>query len=409
MRDNLALGRPATQSSVSVWSSFPTTETDARGANNGLIDGEAGFHTDKDVSPWWQVDLQATCVVDEVAIFNRQHCAFRLRRFSILASLDGARWVELFRKTDNPTFGDKDLRPYIALLPEGSVARFLRIRLDDTEHLHFCECQVFGQIVDAASALLLEARFNARLTEQKQDEQRREAAMLEGRRGKIAKIGDHVVFIDTEHYSPTLIKTLDDGSYEARERVLVSNLLDPDDRVLEIGTAVGVIAMTAAKIVGPGNVVTFDANPQIVADAQRNFAYAGLSAIRAQIGVLQNRRRFANTPALVDFFVSRDFWASRLSIGDNAEDIVDKVSVPTSCLEEQIADHRATVIICDIEGGEIDLLIGANLAGIRLLIIEVHDWSVGQHATDAMMRYLIVDGFNVDLYSAGNGIAVLRR
>jgi len=51
---------------------------------------------------------------------------------------------------------------------------------------------------------------------------------------------------------------------------------------------------------------------------------------------------FADVPRDVEFFISRDFWASRLHVGANRQDIVETVRVPTACLEEQIADHRAT-------------------------------------------------------------------
>ena len=63
MAKNLALGRPATQSSVSRWSKFPTPEADAAGAVNGTIDGQPGFHTANEPCPWWQVDLQATYAI----------------------------------------------------------------------------------------------------------------------------------------------------------------------------------------------------------------------------------------------------------------------------------------------------------------------------------------------------------
>src|ERR1017187_2139699 len=108
---NLALGRPATQSSVSIWSNFPTAESDASGANNGQIDGLAGFHTDSEAFPWWQVDLQSTCMLRAVRLFNRQQCAWRLRQFDILSSIDGVKWMTLHRKIDDAIFGATDLEP----------------------------------------------------------------------------------------------------------------------------------------------------------------------------------------------------------------------------------------------------------------------------------------------------------
>ena len=406
---NLALGRPATQSSVSSWSNFPTPEADAGGANNGRVDGRAGFHTNIEPFPWWQVDLQSTCLLRSVRVFNRQHCAARLRHFSILSSLDGVDWLPLYHKSDDAAFGAVDLEPYVAELPAESVGRFLRVRLDGRDCLHFCECEVLGTQLAPERAVAGERRFRERLAEIESGDRARQEVLRDGRVGRVVTVGTVGIFVDTQKYSPTMVTALTDGAYEARERELVGALLRGDDRVLEIGTAVGAVSMTAAQIVGPERVLTYEANPRIAADALRNFAYNHLEGIKARVGVLCNRLRVSDPPQDVEFFVSRNFWASRLHVGAHAEDIIETVRVPTACLEEQIRTHGATALICDIEGGEVELLTDADLTGIRLIIMETHNWAVGAAATDRMMRSLIVSGFNVDLHHTGNGIAVLYR
>jgi FkbM family methyltransferase len=407
--NNLALGRPATQSSVSRWSRLPAPEADARGANNGKIDGQFGFHTQAEPFPWWQVDLESICIVRAVRIFNRQDCAHRLRHFSILGSVDGSRWMVLHRKRDLGVFGARDLTPYDVALPKDSVARFIRIRLEGNGFLHFCECEVLGIRPDQRYAANLEARFTARLHEIDVANAARKEALIAGRLGMIVNIGENDVFVDTARYSEGIIRSLSAQTYEGKERSLVGELLQPDDRVLEVGTALGVVTMTAARIVGPEAVLAYDANPQIVADARRNFAFNELDLIQSRVGVLYNRRRIANAPAEVEFSVSRDFGASRLVVGPNGSDIIGTVRVPTVCLEEEIARHRATVLIVDIEGGEVDLLTGADLAGVRLLIMETHESAVGVEAINDMMRWLSAHGFSADVPRTGKGMAVFRR
>ena len=154
--------------------------------------------------------------------------------------------------------------------------------------------------------------------------------------------------------------------------------------------------------------MTFDANARIVADACRNFVYNDLADIQSKVSVLYNRSRFSDASSDVEFLISRDFWASRLDAGGDRQDIVETVRVPTACLEDQICAHRATAMICDIEGGEVELLIGADLTGIRLIIVAVHGWAVGGDAINSLMRQLIMSGFNVDLQYSGNGVAVLH-
>jgi hypothetical protein len=142
---NLALNKPALQSSTCEWSNHRVPELDARGANNGTISPEAGFHTATEQDPWWQVDLQDKFLVEKVAIFNRQHMAERLTYFSLLLSLDGMKWASVFTKRDESVFGKSDHSPYVIELPRARLARFLRLRLNGRNCLHFNELQAFGR------------------------------------------------------------------------------------------------------------------------------------------------------------------------------------------------------------------------------------------------------------------------
>jgi F5/8 type C domain len=141
---NLALNRPATQSSVSEWSRKSTPCEDAGGANNGVIDGEYGFHTDLELNPWWQVDLEFPCELSQIKLYNRAVAAERLSRFSIYISLDGMNWSCVFQKIDDAVWGDQTLEPFTAIFDSKPTARFVRIVLDGFNTLHFCECEILG-------------------------------------------------------------------------------------------------------------------------------------------------------------------------------------------------------------------------------------------------------------------------
>jgi FkbM family methyltransferase len=398
---NLAMNKPALQSSTSIWSSSSNPEEDARGANNGQISRLYGFHTAYESSPWWQVDLQDEFVIRRVVLYNRQACAERLKYFSILKSLDGEKWHVIFRKRDRSVFGLIDDLPYVAEISGDHLARYVRIRLDGVESLHFSECQVFGEPA--------EADIRQRIIE---DAARAEQERLElppGRSGKLIEVDDFMVFVDHANYAPEIIATLESGWYEGRERWLAKEILEPGDRVIEAGTAVGLVAMTAALIVGAANVLTFDANPEIVADAQRNFNRNRLGEIKSRWGVLKNRQSIHGENETADFYIAKHFWASRLHASEHDENILKKVQVPVFCLEDEIEVHRANVLICDIEGGEVDLLMQSDLTGIRKIIIETHYGFVGESETDEMMRKLISDGFSIHLGLSGQNVTTLRR
>jgi FkbM family methyltransferase len=228
---------------------------------------------------------------------------------------------------------------------------------------------------------------------------------MSARAGEIVEIGGFSVFV-ADDYGPRIADALRSGTYEDRERELVAKFVLPVDRVLELGTGVGVVAMTAAQIVGPQNVVTYDANPEIVADAKANFARNGLEGIDARVGLMANRRGFS--PAPVKFGVEREFWASRRA-GQREGGFERVISAPVSCLEDEIGAHGANVLICDIEGGEVALLSGADLSSLRLIVLETHYWAQGETATDTMMRELILSGFAIHLEASAWSVLALRR
>lgn len=151
---NIAMGKPATQSSVSRWSRAKTKEEDAKGGNDGKLTGLYGFHTNSELNPWWQVDLAGIFILDEIRIFNRPDQPARLRHFSVWISLDGQAWSLLYRKCDDEIFGMK-MEPYIIqLLPGSERCRYVRIQLDGTGFLHFDECLIFGHDSTAEARIM---------------------------------------------------------------------------------------------------------------------------------------------------------------------------------------------------------------------------------------------------------------
>ncbi len=380
---NLALRRPALQSSTSPWSTDRSRAVDAAVAVSGDAASARFLHTAREFFPWWQVDLGRAYLVNRVEIDNRPDMAQRLCAFSLLGSLDGQAWRPLQRFRIEPS------AHYRLDLATPALARYLRLRLDGRDHLHFRQFAAFGEAGDDPRQRVDYSAIEATW------------AVPPGRAGDIARVGGFDLLI-AQDYGREIGNALRVGSYEDRERGLVTRLLRPDDRVLEVGTAIGLVSMTAACVIGSDRIVTFDANPAMTADAKANFARNGME-IAAHCGALTPARRFV-AGARLAFYVSPQFWASRL-----VEEGEGTISAPTFCFEEERARKNANVLICDIEGGEIDLLMEADLSGLRLVILETHVWAVGEARTDALIRKLVLDGFAIDLEVSGQGVAALRR
>jgi FkbM family methyltransferase len=198
-----------------------------------------------------------------------------------------------------------------------------------------------------------------------------------------------------------LLRTL---NYEGGERYALKNCLEAGDRVLEAGSAIGVVGLAASTIIGPDNLIAFEANPHLVEDAKKNHELNNI-AISTVCGVLQNRKKWKGKGNSLPFYIQSDFWSSTLYPNGTAIEIVD---VPTYCLEYEIKKHKANVLVCDIEGGEIDLLTKADLTGIEKIVMEIH-YHVDRPATDKMIRKLIYDGFDIDFSLSAYSIVTMRR
>jgi len=85
------------------------------------------------------------------------------------------------------------------------------------------------------------------------------------------EIGEKHLLVEDGRYDAKIVNSMRQGGYEATERSIVPKLFRSGDRVVEIGTAVGLVAMVLADVVGNENVIGFEANPQLVEDARRNF------------------------------------------------------------------------------------------------------------------------------------------
>jgi len=130
---NLALGRPASQSSTAFGG-------DAARAVDGKTDGNwpAGgvTHTACDAQAWWLVDLGAVYPIDQVVLHNRtDSCGERLTNFFVRVSKDERDWHSVHHPGTAPAR---------VAFPVGRAARYVKVQLADTCWLSLAEVEVLG-------------------------------------------------------------------------------------------------------------------------------------------------------------------------------------------------------------------------------------------------------------------------
>ncbi len=185
-----------------------------------------------------------------------------------------------------------------------------------------------------------------------------------------------------------LRRLLRSNGYERKEFEAVRALVGPDDTVLELGAGIGFMSTVAAKRCGARRVVSYEANPALIPYIRAVHQANGVSD-RTEV---RNALLAGRKGKPVDFHIRRNLLASSLDAmqGDSDGGVVATEKVEVHGIGSVLREVKPTVLICDIEGAEADLLPRADLSCLRLAIVELHPQWIGQAGVqavfDAMQR-----------------------
>jgi FkbM family methyltransferase len=183
-----------------------------------------------------------------------------------------------------------------------------------------------------------------------------------------------------------VIRQLLVNDYELAEIKAVKALVSSADRVLEIGTGLGIVSSIAARIASEGAVLTFEANPSLETNIRALHRLNLIKNVTPCQGTLRARPR----QGVETFHLHKNFPESSLIA---SEESVGTVEVSARALSDVIAEFRPTVLLCDIEGGEAELLATSDLPGVRVVIVEIHPKVIPIAAIRQIFDNLMGQGF----------------
>lgn len=185
------------------------------------------------------------------------------------------------------------------------------------------------------------------------------------------------------------IERINQSRYEGQEIAGALSVITPDDRVLEMGAGIGLVGAVAAKTGKAASVMSFEANPSLIPHIQALYDLNGI-APRIQV---RNEVLIANPdmPKSMPFFVTPSFLGS--SLIESKKRPSTAVDVPCTAYEDVRETYRPTVLLMDIEGGELDFLRHADLTGVRAVVIEFHPEAYGQKGMRECKSILERKGF----------------
>lgn len=175
--------------------------------------------------------------------------------------------------------------------------------------------------------------------------------------------------ITTAMKSPFLL-----GGYEKAERDILKKYLNPNIGVIELGGSVGVVACLTNKMLSvPQKHVVVEANPDLI-----ELLHDNRDRNRCTFTILNRAVAYGGDE--ISFYQDAScFLASSVQVKTARP-----VTVPTTSLRQIIKEHDidTCTLICDIEGGEMDLVRNESDVleeHVEMLIVEMHGWLVGQN------------------------------
>lgn len=203
--------------------------------------------------------------------------------------------------------------------------------------------------------------------------------------------------------TPAIRAAMLGGAFETRESRRIPEIVEPGDRVLEIGAGIGFISTILARQRQVASVLAVEANPHLMDYMTRLHTVNDVTKVRRLNAVLSG----AAGRGSATFYLRADFWMGSLMPEPNP--YVGTVEVPTRNFSNLLQDEAISLIVCDVEGAEAFLFDGADLSGVDRVFLELHDHITGLSGVGAVFATLQSKGLVYDPRHSDGGVVLFRR
>jgi FkbM family methyltransferase len=186
--------------------------------------------------------------------------------------------------------------------------------------------------------------------------------------------------------SSTMVSVLRSGEYELPELAICEMLLRKEDRVLEVGSAIGFIGLYCQLRLGIHEYIGVEPHPGTAALLKTNYSRNGLQprllscALTSEDGPIQ-------------LSSGSDFWSNHLENTETpSESTITCEGRSLAGLLDAIP-FTPTALIVDIEGAEKSVNWEAMPDTVRTMIMELHPHMMGKREAFDLLRRLTKMGF----------------
>ncbi|WP_424944807.1 FkbM family methyltransferase [Aliiroseovarius crassostreae] len=199
---------------------------------------------------------------------------------------------------------------------------------------------------------------------------------------------------------------LKEGKYEWGELRALKNVLRPEDRLLDIGSAIGFIACQACLIIEPEQLTCVEANPELIPVLEGNLARNGFIDARVCHGAVVEDT-FAQDE--LSFQLNKSYLGSRIDGVGKPVANRRTVTVPALRLADLLVAFEPTVVMMDVEGVEVALTQHLWPGRTRVVIMEIHPQYYGLNQVDELFAGMARNGFAYQPYGSRGAVVVFQR
>ncbi len=198
-------------------------------------------------------------------------------------------------------------------------------------------------------------------------------------------------------FSEKIADSIRGGVYEANEAGELYALIQPGEIILEIGAGCGFISTYCAKNPNTESVHCVEANPRLIEVIR-------LTHRVNKVAATVYNEILGSEEGETDFFVNQDFWAS----GTHAF-LGDPIKVPTKPFQRRLDEIHPTMLILDIEGGEEALFENVSLAGVKKIMLELHQPTIGRRGIKRVFDLLSAQDFHYETWHSSRSIVTFSH
>jgi FkbM family methyltransferase len=201
--------------------------------------------------------------------------------------------------------------------------------------------------------------------------------------------------LDDPNVTGRVREVMEQGMYESGDVRALKALIQPDDRIMEVGAGIGFVSALAAKHVGSENVFTYEANPAMEPSIRRLWT---LNEVEPNLTIAA----VSDAVGTVSLSTEVHYWDVRVTDAGT--------EVPAVSFEAELQRVQPTLLMMDCEGSEDRLLGPIGLPpSVSRVISELHPELIGSDACNASIRQMLDQGFHLRLDLCGGSLWTFVR